>query len=451
MPLRHGAARDLLEEVVERVVAARHEQHALLGVTAVQRRDQLHRHVRLARARRALDHRQTLLQPRPDRLHLRRREPHARAPRRGVQREGLVLLAPPARRRRAHDLVLLESQLVRRRQRLHRRAALVLEAHGHLREAGAHVRRVLEGVAEVHGAALRDGAVVRRRGVAVPQQHVPEPVGQRQAGGRLVQQRTRRLQHCLEVVLGGVAPQQQVEGLVATTLRLARLLLHVQLVLSRVEPHRQLAQLARALESRVGVRQVVEPHTLLVLHRHHLTPAQRHHALLRQERAALRHGIVLLSLSPTLLLRAVLVLVVAHAALHLRHEHHVVLAQRLPLLARLALQPVQREQDLAAHLRRQRLAHLGLPHFRQAEGVDRHAHARLSREHRVALQVQPAAHRVDRLAQLRAHLPVGLCLVQQKVALEEVAVGQVLQVQRRQQQRRVLRVAPQPRLRRQQR
>ena len=291
---------------------------------------------------------------------------------------------------------------------------------------------------------------MRRRGVAAPQQHVPEPEGKRQARSRLVQQCSRRLQHRLEVVFGRVASQQQVEGLVATTLRLARLLLHVQLVLSRVEPHRQLAQLARALQSRVGVRQVVEPHALLVLHRHHLTSAQRHHALLRQERAALRHG-VLLSLSPTLLLRAVLVLVVAHAALHQRHEHHIVLAQRLPLLARLALQPVQREQDLAAHLRRQRLAHLRLPHLRQAEGVDRHAHARLSREHRVALQVQPAAHRVDRLAQLRAHLPVGLRLVQQKVALEEVAVGQVLQVQRRQQQRRVLRVAPQPRLRRQQR
>ena len=83
--------------------------------------------------------------------------------------------------------------------------------------------------------------------------------------------------------------------------------------------------------------------------------------------------------------------------------------------------------------------------------MDRHAHTRLSGEHGVSLQVQPAAHRVDRLAQLRANLPVGLRLEQLEVALEEVTVGQVLQVQYGQQQRRVLGVAPESRLRGQQR
>ena len=83
--------------------------------------------------------------------------------------------------------------------------------------------------------------------------------------------------------------------------------------------------------------------------------------------------------------------------------------------------------------------------------MDRHAHTRLTGEHGVSLQVQPAAHRVDRLAQLRANLPVGLRLEQLEVALEEVTVGQVLQVQHGQQQRRVLGVAPESRLRRQQR
>ena len=433
--LGDGALGDLLEEVVERVVAARHEEHVLLGVALVQRRDHLHRHVRLPRARRTLDHRQPLLQTRPDRLHLCGREANGRCRDDRRQREGTVLLVVRRGVRRAHHLLVGEVEAIRRQRllRLHRHTALVLEAHLRVGEGLLHMSRVHEGVAEVHGATLRDRRVVRRRGIAASQQHVPQPRGQRESRGGLVQQLARGLQHGLEVVLGGVAAHEQVEAVVDALLRVLRLRLHVQLVLDGVEAHGQATQLAGALDALVRLRDVVQPHALLVLHRHHLAAAHAHHALLSQERRV--GGLGLLCLLRRLHLGPVLVLVVADTTLAVHHEHHVVLAQRLPLLARLSLQSVQREQDLATHLRGTRLAHARLTHLGQTEGVEWHRHARLSREDGVALEVEAALHRVDHLGQLGVDLGVGLSAVQLEVALEEVLVGEVLQVQRGERQR----------------
>ena len=181
--LGDGALGDLLEEVVERVVAARHEEHVLLGVALVQRRDHLHRHVRLPRARRTLDHRQPLLQTRPNRLHLRGREANGRCGDDRRQREGTVLLVVRRRVRRAHHLLVGEVEAIRRQRllRLHRHTALVLEAHLRVGEGLLDMSRVHEGVAEVHGVTLRDRRVVRRRGVTTSQQHVPQPRGQRES------------------------------------------------------------------------------------------------------------------------------------------------------------------------------------------------------------------------------------------------------------------------------
>ena len=67
---------DLLKQLIQRLVRVRDNQRALVRVIVIQIRDNLHCHVRFARARRSHHHGQARLHARADGLDLRGREGH---------------------------------------------------------------------------------------------------------------------------------------------------------------------------------------------------------------------------------------------------------------------------------------------------------------------------------------------------------------------------------------
>ena len=254
--------RDLGEEVVERVVAARDDQNTLLGEAAVEVADDLHDHVGLAGARRPHHQRQARAHSAADGLHLRGREAervfHDRVGERGQFGRSVGVCVGRSicgddnllRFLLAFLIVRRESDTERRLRRRLRQLLAILrpERHHILRKRLHHMSRIHKSVGEVDRRSLRrHSRVLRSSRVSESQQHSLQPSRHRSLslGGHL--QLSRRRQHGLEGVAGRVTSHQQVEGGVGVFDLPFRHARHVPLVLRRVQSHLQPPLLPRTL------------------------------------------------------------------------------------------------------------------------------------------------------------------------------------------------------------
>ena len=368
--------RDLGEEVVERVVAARDDQNTLLGEAAVEVADDLHDHVGLAGARRPHHQRQSRAHSAADGLHLRGREAervfHDGVGERGQFGRSVGVCVGRSicgddnllRFLLAFLIVRRESDTERRLRRRLRQflAALRPERHHILRKRLHHMSRIHKSVGEVDRRSLRrHSRVLRSSRVSESQQHSLQPSRHRSLslGGHL--QLSRRRQHGLEGVAGGVASHQQVEGGVGVFDLPFRHARHVPLVLRRVQSHLQPPLLPRTLLADVRRRRVVERNALFILHADHLAPADDENSLLLQEINTVDVADGNRDFFPQLLSEGILVFV-AISGDHMDEEENGMFSNTLPALSPFSLQPPNTKHHLSRHLPRDRLSHAGTSH-----------------------------------------------------------------------------------------